>query len=219
MENIALNVKRLLVDVPHGVIIVAAAKTRTPDEMRQVLESGITSIGHNFIQEAEASINNVGDGIRWHFIGHLQRNKVKKAALLFDIIETIDSVALATALDKQHYPLGKFMPVLVEVNSGTEPQKHGVLPKDTLSLIREISLFSNLRVMGLMTMGPHLDNPDDLTPYFKKTKKLFDDISVLGIEKVDMKYLSMGMTDSYHQAISAGANVVRIGSAIFGPRH
>ena len=175
-------------------------------------------VGENYVQEAEKAFQAVGNKAEWHFIGHLQRNKVKKAVDIFDMIETVDSVELAEEIDKRCAAAGKTMPVLIEVNSGREAQKAGVYPEDAERLIRKISALKNIRVTGLMTMGPLGGQPEDSRLYFKETKKFFDRIRESNLPNVEMKYLSMGMTDSYKVAIEEGANIVRIGSRIFGER-
>jgi pyridoxal phosphate enzyme (YggS family) len=212
------NAQKLLKELPEGVELVAAAKTRTADEVLAAVEAGIKVIGQNYVQEAEALYPAIGQKARWHFIGHLQRNKVKKAVKLFDMIETVDSVELAEEIDKRCAATGKVMPVLVEVNSGKEPQKAGVLPEKAEELIKAIARLANIKVMGLMTMGPRFGNPEDSRPYFVTTKKLFERIKALKIPNVEMKYLSMGMTNSYPVALEEGANLVRIGTLIFGAR-
>jgi pyridoxal phosphate enzyme (YggS family) len=212
------NAQKLLKELPEGVELVAAAKTRTADEVLAAVEAGIKVIGQNYVQEAEAIYPAIGKKARWHFIGHLQRNKVKKAVKLFDMIETVDSVELAEEIDKRCAATGKVMPVLVEVNSGKEPQKAGVLPEKAEELIKAIAPLANIKVMGLMTMGPRFGNPEDSRPYFITTKKLFERIKALKIPNVEMKYLSMGMTNSYPVALEEGANLVRIGTLIFGAR-
>jgi len=161
----------------------------------------------------------VGNKAKWHFIGHLQKNKVKKAVKIFDMIETVDSVEIAQEIDKWCEQISKVMPVLVEINSGEEEQKSGVLPPDAERLIREISGLKNIKVMGLMTMGPRFGNPEDSRPYFIKTREIFDRIKKLGLANVGMRYLSMGMTNSYKIAIEEGANIVRIGTKLFGERN
>ncbi len=216
--TITQNVRRLLDELPLGVRLEAAAKTREPREIAEAITAGISIIGQNYVQEAERARAAIGDKAAWHFIGQLQRNKVKKAVALFDMIETVDSFALAVEIDKRCAQIGKQMPVLIEVNSGREPAKAGVLPKDAAKLIAEIASLSNIRIMGLMTMGPLLATAEEYRPYFALTKKLFDEIAALKLPGVAMQYLSMGMTDSYRVAIEAGANLVRIGSKIFGPR-
>lgn len=212
------NVKKILDELPDGVILVAAAKTRTPEEILEAIEAGVQIIGENYVQEAERAYGVIGNRAKWHMIGHLQKNKVKKAVRIFDMIETVDSVKLAKEIDKQCKKIGKVMPVLVEVNSGEEPQKSGVMPDEVVDLVKEISKFENIKVEGLMTMGPLLDDPEELRPYFRKTRELFEKIRDMDIPNVEMKYLSMGMSDSYKVAIEEGANMVRIGTKIFGPR-
>ena len=212
------NAKQILSELPPGVALVAAAKTRSPREIQEAVEAGIRVIGENYLQEAESGYQAVGDKAKWHFIGHLQKNKVKKAVRLFDMIETVDSVEIAREISKRCAQIGKTMPVLIEINSGREVQKWGVLPEKAIELVREISNLPNLKIMGLMTMGPLLGNPEDLGPYFRETKKLFSEIRELNLPNVSMKYLSMGMTDSYRVAIKEGANMVRIGTKIFGER-
>jgi len=156
--------------------------------------------------------------VAWHFIGHLQKNKVKRAVAIFDMIETVDSEEIAGEIDKRCAEAGKTMPVLIEINSGREAGKAGVYPENAELLIKAISVLENIRVMGLMTIGPLADSPEDARPYFRETKKVFDRIKSLDLPRVEMKYLSMGMTDSYRVAMSEGANIVRIGSRIFGER-
>ena len=212
------NSRKLLEELPDGVELVAAAKTRTADEVLAAVEAGIAIIGQNYVQEAEAIYPAIGNKARWHFIGHLQKNKVKKAVTIFDMIETVDSVELAQEIDRHCALVGKVMPVLIEINSGKEPQKAGVLPEKTEELIKTISGLANIKVMGLMTMGPRFGNPEDSRPYFITTRKIFKRIEALAIPNVEMKYLSMGMTNSYPVALEEGANLVRIGTRIFGER-
>jgi len=134
------------------------------------------------------------------------------------MIETVDSIDLAREIDKRCAEIGRVMPVLVEVNSGREEQKAGVLPENAEGLVREISHLPNIKVMGLMTMGPRFGNPEDSRPYFVITRQLFERIKALKLPNVEMKYLSMGMTNSYQIALEEGANLVRIGTKIFGER-
>jgi pyridoxal phosphate enzyme (YggS family) len=198
--------------------LVVAAKTRKPEEILQAIEAGVKIVGENYIQEAEPAYEVVGNRAKWHFIGHLQRNKVKKAVKLFDMIETVDSVEIAREIDKRCTQIGKVMPILIEINSGREEQKSGVFPEKAEQLVREISSLQNIRVKGLMTMGPRFGNPKDSRPYFVETKKIFDKLKNLDLPNIEMRYLSMGMTNSYKIAIDEGANIVRIGSKIFGER-
>ena len=213
------NVSQILSELPDGVQLVAAAKTVGPSEIHEAIEAGVKIIGENYVQEAEVVYKLVGGRARWHLIGHLQRNKVKKAVELFDMIETVDSSRIARDIDKRCAQIGKVMPVLIEINSGCEEQKTGVLPEDAEVLIREISELRNIKVVGLMTMGPRFGNPEDSRPYFIETRRIFDLIKRLNLPNIEMKYLSMGMSNSYKVALEEGANIVRIGSRLFGQKY
>ncbi len=210
------NVARILGTLPTGVELVAAAKSRSVVEVLEAVEAGIRIIGENYVQEAERVYPLVGNRVKLHFIGHLQSNKIKKAAWIFDMIETIDSVKIASEINKRCYLINKVMPVLIEINSGREKQKSGVLPEDAELLAKNIAPLNNIRVEGLMTMGPRSGDPEDARPYFTETKRIFDHIKHLAIDNIDMRYLSMGMTNSFEVAIEEGANIIRIGSMIFG---
>jgi hypothetical protein len=218
---IADNFKRLRDAIPDRVELVAAAKTRSPDEVRQVIAAGARVIGENYVQEAErmhADLEETARGVRWHMIGHLQRNKVKSAVGLFDMIETVDSIRLAREIDKRCRAVEKIMPVLVEINSGREPQKTGVVPEEAVELIERMADLPHVRVMGLMTMGPRFGDPEESRRYFRVTRELFERVQNLGLSHVDCRHLSMGMTNSYRIAIEEGSTMVRIGTALFGPR-
>ena len=208
----------ILSEIPPSVIVVAAAKAKTALEVRESLDAGITAVGENYLQESREVIGAIGNRATWHFIGHVQKNKVKHVVPLFDMIETVDSKELAVLIDQQALKYGKIMPVLIEVNIAHEETKHGAMPEDVAGLIKEIGSLPNLKVNGLMTMGPFLEDPAGLRPYFRQTKALFDEIKTLMIPNVRMEHLSMGMSDSYHIAIEEGATMVRIGTKIFGPR-
>jgi hypothetical protein len=220
MENntIAANVKRILETLPPGVILVAAAKARTPEEVEGALQAGVTHVGHNYVQEAEQMIPLIQDQVCWHMIGHLQKNKVKKAVRLFDMIETVDSWSLAELIDRHCAEIGKTMPVLVEINIGREASKTGVLPKDVDDLVRRLSDLQHVHVQGLMTMGPRFGDPEDARPYFQATRGAFDRLARANLPNVEMRYLSMGMSNSYQVAIEEGANMVRLGTVLFGER-
>ncbi len=212
------NVKRILAELPEGVQLVGAAKTRTAEEVFEAIEAGLSILGHNYVQEAERLFDVVSQPVEWHMIGHLQSNKAKKAVEFFDMIETVDSLKLAKASDKACKGFNKTMPILLEVNSGEEAQKAGVMPEAAARLIKEISTLAHVNVRGLMTMGPFTGDPEECRPYFRKTKKLFDEIKTLNIQDTEMSILSMGMSNSYEVAIEEGANLVRIGTSIFGER-
>ncbi|MFC1870603.1 YggS family pyridoxal phosphate-dependent enzyme [Chloroflexota bacterium] len=215
---IAQNVKQILSELPAGAQLVAAAKARKPEEVLEAVEAGVKIIGENYVQEAERVFAVIGNRAEWHFIGCLQKNKVKKAVRIFDMIETVDSLELAREIDKRCAQIGKIMPVLIEINSGREKQKAGVLPEDAEKLVREISGLPNVKVMGVMTMGPRFGNSESSRPYFVATRTVFEKLKKLGLPNVEMRYISMGMTNSYRVALEEGANMVRIGSKIFGER-
>jgi pyridoxal phosphate enzyme (YggS family) len=200
------------------VRLVAAAKTREPCEILEAVAAGIKIVGENYIQEAEKACRVVGNQVEWHFIGHLQKNKVKKAVAIFDMIETVDSLEIAAEIDKSCARIGKILPVLIEINSGREPQKSGVYPENAGPLVAAISNLRHIYVAGLMTMGPPVRRPEESRPYFRETKRLFERVRELALPNVAMKYLSMGMTDSYRIALEEGANIIRLGNKIFGER-
>ncbi|MEE8637681.1 MAG: YggS family pyridoxal phosphate-dependent enzyme [Candidatus Margulisiibacteriota bacterium] len=212
------NVQKIISELPQGVELVAATKTRTAEEIQEAVDAGIKMVGENYVQEALKKYEVIGSKVKWHFIGHLQKNKVKKAVEIFDLIETVDSYEIAQGIDKRCNQIGKVMPVLIEINSGREKQKFGVLPEEAEALIRIISELKNVKVHGLMTMGPFTGDPEDARPYFVATRKVFEEIKALDLPGVEMKCLSMGMTNSYKIAIEEGANLVRIGTKIFGER-
>jgi PLP dependent protein len=216
---IADNVKRILAEIPKEVILVAAAKGHTADEAAQAICAGVTAIGENYVQEAQSKFEAVSGKAQYHLVGHLQKNKAKIAARLFDVIETLDSLELAAMLDKECAKLCKSLEVLIEVNCAGESQKHGVLPEDVEDFAARVcETTGNLKVAGLMTMGPVLDDPEKLRPFFRLTRELFETIAKEQTGRSSWKYLSMGMSDSYKVGIEEGANIIRVGTAIFGPR-
>ncbi|MDD3726418.1 MAG: YggS family pyridoxal phosphate-dependent enzyme [Candidatus Ratteibacteria bacterium] len=218
MGSIKENIQEIMRYIPEGVTLVAATKGRNVEEVKEAIEAGIKVVGENYVQEAESKFKEIGKDVHWHLIGHLQKNKVKKAINIFDCIETIDSFLLAQEIDKYAGKNEVVFPVLVEINSGREPQKSGIMPEEIEKLIGELSLLKNIRVEGLMTIGPLVNHPEDIVPYFQLTKELFDKLKEKKYPNVEMKYLSMGMSDTWKVAIEEGANIVRIGTAIFGPR-
>jgi pyridoxal phosphate enzyme (YggS family) len=212
------QVTGILQKLPKGVQLVGAAKTRTPQEILEAIEGGLKIVGENYVQEAEQAFEVIGHKVQWHMIGHLQTNKVKKAVKVFDMIQTLASLKLAEELQRCCERIGSTMPVLIEINSGEESQKSGVLPADAISLHKEVSLLERVRIMGLMTMGPFSLDPEDSRLPFRRTKQIFDTLQEMSIPRVEMKYLSMGMSSSYQVAIDEGANMVRIGTKLFGER-
>jgi len=218
MGKISNNVKKLLKETPSDITIVAAVKGRTVEEVQEAIESGIKYIGENYLQEAEKKYPLIGKVVRWHFIGHIQKRKSKKIVELFDMVETLDSIEVAEEINQEASKIDKIMPVLIEVNSGREQQKSGLTTENVESFIEQISHFKNIKVQGIMTMGPFFEDAEKLRPYFIETRKLFEDIKKKNIQNVEMELLSMGMSSSYKVAIEEGANIIRIGTLIFGSR-
>jgi pyridoxal phosphate enzyme (YggS family) len=222
--SITENYQQIRTEIPEDVTIVLAGKTRTPEEIEEVIDVGATDIGENYVQEAETKYQALGDKakrLRWHMIGLLQKNKINKALQIFNVFQTIDSLEKALAVNKRAARIGKVLSVYIEVNIGSEFTKSGIPPEYDMieQLVREMSSLEYLRVEGLMTMGPLSDDPEESRPYFRETKKIFDKIKSLEVPKVTMKTLSMGMSSSYKVAIEEGANMIRLGTVIFGARH
>ncbi len=213
------NAERLLKEIPEHVTLLAAVKSRTAAEVKAAYEGGIRFFGHNYVQEAQAMLEEVDFKAEWHMIGHLQRNKAKDAINLFDMIETLDSIKLAEELEKRCASADRIMDVLIEINSGAEDEKSGILPEELHSLAEATARMQHLHLCGLMTMGPLTDELESARPYFVKTRKLFDALKSSNLPGVDMQVLSMGMSGSYRVAIEEGSTLVRLGTAIFGPRY
>jgi len=217
------NYLRLIKEIPEYVKVVLAAKTRTVEEIREAVLAGAEIIGENYVQEAGKMYNALGRDavkIKWHMIGSLQKNKINKALNVFDCIQTIDSIETADALNKRAQNYKKKTPVFIEINIGSEITKSGVRPEYEYveRLAGYISGQSALTLEGLMTMGPRTGSMESIIPYFKKAKGIFERLKNADIPNIDLKYLSMGMSNSYKAAIEAGANMIRIGTAVFGKR-
>lgn len=204
---------------PDQIKLIAVTKTVSPEEIRQVVECGVTDIGENRVQDAlakkEVLSGQLKPEVRWHMIGHLQTNKVKQAVKIFDMIQSVDSLRLSLEIDKRAGQIGKVMPILLEVNVSGEESKFGLKPEELLDIARQISKLSHLKIMGLMTMAPLSNNPEELRPLFRRLRELSVEVKECHIPGVEMEYLSMGMSQDYEVAIEEGANMVRIGSAIF----
>ena len=213
--SIRANAEQLLSNLPTGVTLVAAVKGRTLEQVREVIQAGVAHIGHNYVQEAEAMRPLLLDPVQWHLIGHLQTNKARKAIELFDIVETVDSLRLAQEIDRRCAATGRIMPVLIEVNSGGEEAKSGVAPDALDELVHDLAALTHVRVQGLMTMGPRFGDPEDSRPYFRATRAAFERLATAGLAHVEMRVLSMGMSNSYLVAIEEGANMIRLGSRLF----
>ena len=204
---------------PQEIKLVAVSKGMGVDQIGQAIDCGQTLFGENYLQEASEKIRHFSQKINWHFIGHLQSNKARLAAELFDVVETVDSLKVAQALDKHAKSLNKDLSILVQVNTGKEKQKSGVLPEETEQLLRQIAQTTDLRILGLMTIPPYFSDPEKSRPYFKALKNLADRLSAqqLFMDNNQIE-LSMGMSGDYQVAIEEGATIIRVGTALFGNR-
>ncbi len=221
--SIRENVEKILAQLPAHVLLEAAAKTRSAAEIEEAIRAGVRIIGHNRVSELKKTYAEVKLKARWHFIGSVTKQKhdlLRPRVLnMLDMIETVDSCEFARALDSKCAALKRVMDVLLEVNSAAEKNKAGVMPEDVIDVVRCIDSFEHVRLMGLMTMGPAVENPEDARVYFRLTAELFKRIGTMDdLENTQMRYLSMGMSNTYRVAVEEGANIVRIGTAIFGPR-
>ncbi|MDD3816098.1 MAG: YggS family pyridoxal phosphate-dependent enzyme [Desulfocapsaceae bacterium] len=204
---------------PATIRLVAVSKKFPAADIQKAIQAGQLLFGENYIQEAAQKKTEIGDTASFHFIGHLQSNKAKLAARIFQMIETVDRFKLAAALNKELKLLGKSLDILVQINIGQEPQKSGVLPQDAEDLIKQLIPLSNLRIRGLMTIPPHHDNPENSRPHFQALRILAEELNRKGYF-FDNKHieLSMGMSSDYTIAIEEGATLIRIGTAVFGHR-
>ncbi len=204
---------------PATIKLVAVSKKFPTSHIQEAIQAGQFLFGENYIQEAAQKKTEIGDTASFHFIGHLQSNKAKLAAQIFEIIESIDRYKLAAALDKELKYLGKTLDILVQVNIGQEPQKSGVLPQNTEELLKQLLPLSNLKVRGLMTIPPYSDNPEDTRPHFKALRLLAEEMQKKNyFSDSTCVELSMGMSSDYTVAIEEGATYIRIGTALFGHR-
>ena len=216
-ENIA---KAALVSGRRAADVRLMAVTKTVDDqrIREAIGAGVDILGENYVQEGKRKIEQMGKSVEWHMIGHLQTNKAKYAVRLFDMIHSLDRMALAVELDKRSRLAGCVTRVLVEVNISGEETKRGVPLQEAILLVREVSALENLSIQGLMTMPPWFDDPEEARPCFAALRMLRDRIIAEGIAHVEMKELSMGMSQDYQVAVEEGATMVRIGRTIFGER-
>ncbi len=201
-----------------NVTLIAVTKTRSIDEVNEAIRDGATDIGENKVQEIEAKYDNIQGDVRLHMIGHLQTNKVKCIIDKVDLIHSLDRLSLAKEIQKRAEQNDLVSEVLIQVNVAEEESKFGLKLEQAIPFIESLADYKNIRVKGLMTIAPHQDNIDDVRPIFKSLKQLFEEIKEKNYEHVDMEYLSMGMTNDYKIALEEGANIIRVGTGIFGER-
>ncbi|MEK7248882.1 MAG: YggS family pyridoxal phosphate-dependent enzyme [Bacteroidota bacterium] len=205
---------------PTEVTLLAVSKTFPVEAIAEAVDAGLKDVGENYVQELlekrEALLHK--RDIRWHFIGHLQSNKVKYIAEWIHLIHAVDNVGLAREIDKRALQAKRLIDVLVEVNTTGEQSKFGVKPEETVEFVETLTEFRNIRIAGLMTIGPFLPDPEGSRPMFRKLRLLKEEIARLNQPNIQMKHLSIGMTGDFEVAIDEGATIVRIGTAIFGKR-
>ncbi len=200
------------------VTLVAVTKTVEADVMNASIEFGVQIVGENRVQEIRRKYDDVKDGVAWHQIGHLQTNKVKYIVDKVDMIHSVDSIRLAQEISDRASKHQRVIDILIQVNVASETQKFGISEEDLAVLIEEVSKMPSVRVKGLMLIAPFADDPETVRPIFRRMKEIFDSTKNINYNNVEMKYLSMGMSGDYVIAIEEGANMVRIGSGIFGAR-
>lgn len=203
---------------PSSVRLVAVTKTIMPNLIRDAVAAGVQILGENYLQEAQRKIEELGHIASWHFIGHLQKNKAPRAVELFDMIHSLDSPLLADALEKAAARIQRIVPLLIQVNISGETSKHGIDPQNVEQLIEHVSKLPHLRIVGLMTIPPLPSSPDDSRPYYAALRRLRDGLAHRLPDNVQLTELSMGMSSDFEIAIEEGATLVRVGTAIFGPR-
>lgn len=218
MNHIKENLEAIKNTIPEGVLLVAVTKTRTVEEINEAIRLGVTDIGENKVQEILEKYEKVSP-VRWHLIGHLQTNKVKQVIDKVYMIHSVDSFHLAAEIDKRAAQAGIMMRILVQVNAAEEESKFGISSGDTEALIRDIlERCPQLIIQGLMFIAP-FDDPQNVRGYFSDVKRQFDQLKKIKHPRLDFQVLSMGMSNDYEVAIEEGANLVRVGSAIFGTRN
>lgn len=203
---------------PASIRLVAVSKIRPAADIVAAYRAGQTVFGENYIQELAPKLAEIIEAVQWHFIGHLQSNKVKYIAGQVALIHSVDRLSLAQEIDRQWGKLGKTCDVLIQVNISGEATKSGTTEAGAVQLVRECALLPNIRVKGLMTMPPFFDDPEAARPYFAELRRLAEAIAAQRIAGVDMAELSMGMSGDFEAAVQEGATLVRIGTAIFGER-
>lgn len=201
-----------------AVRLLAASKSQSAEKIRAAAAAGVRLFGENYVQEAASKKATIAGAFEWHLIGHLQRNKAKAALDLFDVIESLDSIELARALDKAAGARGRVVRALIEVNLGGEASKSGVTAERLQPLLETVATLRHVKVEGLMAVPPFFEDSEQTRPYFKELRDLRDKLKTTRVANIDLRELSMGMSQDYEVAIEEGATLVRVGTALFGPR-
>jgi len=217
-QSIVKAAKRVGRD-PSEIKLLAVTKEQSDVIVTEAIQAGMTLLGENKVQEASGKIEVLGrNGLEWHFIGRLQKNKVKFIFDLFDLIHSVDSFSLAEAIHKKAQKIGSCMPILLQINISGEKSKLGINPLNLPEEIKKIAKLEGVKVCGLMTIPPFNSNPENSRSYYFRLRELRDTCSNLNIPRVNLNELSMGMSNDYEVAIEEGATMVRVGTGLFGPR-
>ena len=222
IENVLTRVKDAAIvshREPSDIELVAVTKTVDVDVIDEAIDYGILHMGESRVQELLKKYEQIGNVVKWHLIGHLQRNKVKYIIDKVDIIHSLDSFKLAKEIDKRAENINRIIECLLQVNISEEKTKYGVSPKDVEHILRDITSLNNIKIVGLMTIAPHVGDREQIRQCFRTLKNIFDRMSEIDFPNVKMKYLSMGMSDDFEIAIQEGANFIRVGTSIFGERN
>ena len=203
---------------PHSVRLVAVSKTRPADDVRQAYRAGQVVFGENYVQELVEKAAEISEPVEWHFIGHLQSNKVRQIAGVVTMIHSVDRLSLAVEIDRQWGRQGRICDILIQVNISGESSKSGTSEDEALQLVRAVAHLPHVRICGLMTMPPFFDDPEAARPFFAALRRLAQKVDSAGIAGVSMAELSMGMSGDFEAAIQEGATLVRVGTSIFGAR-
>ncbi|SEA19671.1 YggS family pyridoxal phosphate-dependent enzyme [Selenomonas ruminantium] len=222
-QNVAAKIeaakqRRTTVPKDAAVTLVAVTKNHDVAAMREAIAAGATNVGENRVQEAKGKFAEIGNSVTWHLIGHLQTNKVRQAVKFSDLIHSVDSLHLAEAISSEAARIDKVQDILVQVNLAKEDSKSGVYREDLQEVLQAVTKLPNLRLRGLMCMAPNYDDVEKCRPLFREMYKIYQQIKEMGLPASNIDMLSMGMTHDYEIAVEEGANVVRVGTAIFGPR-
>ncbi|MDF2677756.1 MAG: alanine racemase domain protein [Bacillota bacterium] len=207
----------------EDIILIAVSKTVDWEKAKEAVEAGVNNLGENRVQEITNKYEqfdnlNLNSNVNWHMIGHLQKNKVKYIIDKVNLIHSVENLELANEINKRAAQHNLISNVLIELNIGEEESKFGISDENVIEFVKSLEQFEHIKVLGLMTVAPYAENPEDVRWVFKKMKEIYNNISNINLRNTEMKYLSMGMTNDFEIAIEEGSNIVRIGTAIFGAR-
>lgn len=229
MESIKNNISAIKEEIkqaclkagrsPEEITIIAVTKTIDVERINYAVDCGLSNLGENKVQEIMDKYDTVAKGVKWNLIGHLQTNKVKYIIDKVELIHSVDSVKLAEEISRRAEKNNLIKDVLVQINVAMEETKFGINIEDAVDFVKSASVFKNIRIKGLMTIAPNYEDVEKVRPVFRQLKKKFDELAQMNIPNTEMKYLSMGMSNDYSIAIEEGANMIRVGTAIFGKRN